>query len=118
MLVGPVALVAVKVIENVPACVGVPDSVPVPEPAVDAKVTPVGRTPVWVIVGVGPPVVVMVKVPAVATVKLAELALVTIGGAIFTGVKVVVADAGLVPVTLVAVTEQVYGVLTVRPVMA
>ena len=111
-------MVAVNVIGNVPACVGVPASVPVPEPAVDAKLTPVGKAPVCVIVGVGPPVVVMVNVPAAATVKLAELALVMTGGAIFTGVKVVPAEGTLVPVTLVAVTVQVYGVPTVRPVMA
>ena len=67
-------LVAVIVSGNVPACVGVPANVAVPEPAVDVNVTPVGRTPLWVIVGVGPPVVVTVKVPAAATVKLADAA--------------------------------------------
>ena len=110
-------MVAVRVMLKTPACDGVPESVPVPVPAPPANETPVGSPPVWVIVGVGPPVAVILKVPATPTVKVVDVAVVIAGGAMFTGVKVVVPDAPLDPATLVATVEQVYGVPVVRPVM-
>ena len=55
---GPKPLDAVKVIGKVPVTVGVPESTP-PE-----KVTPAGRVPDSVMVGVGVPVAVGVNEPA------------------------------------------------------
>ena len=62
----PTPLVAVKVIDDVPAVVGVPDSTP------PAKVTPAGSVPLSVTTGVGLPVATGVKVPAVPTTKVVE----------------------------------------------
>jgi len=46
------------------------------------KVTPAGKVPVLLIDGIGLPVAVTVKVPAVPTVKVAVPALVIAGGAV------------------------------------
>jgi hypothetical protein len=69
----PMPLFAWKVIGNVPDWVGVPDKV-LPE-----KLTPVGRVPTSVIVGVGKPVAVTVKVFEVPVAKVVLLALVMAG---------------------------------------
>ena len=69
---------ALKVIGNVPALVGVPPRSPPPE-ALAVNVTPAGRLPVSVTVGVGVPVVVTLKEPAVPTVNVALFALVKTG---------------------------------------
>src|ERR1035441_2486840 len=53
-------LVAVKTIGNVPATLGVPESVPVPFP-LSTNVTPAGNPPAFAMLGVGKPVVVTVK---------------------------------------------------------
>ena len=66
-------MLAVKVIGKVPVTVGVPVS----EPAV--KVTPVGRGPVSPKVGVGVPVAVTVKVPAMPSLKVVASAEVIVG---------------------------------------
>ena len=102
-------MVAVIVNEKAPACVGVPEIVPVPVPAPpDTKFTPIGNVPVCEIVGVGPPVDVILNVPAMPTVNVALLALLTTGGAIFTGVNDVGADAALlIAAAFVAITVQV-----------
>jgi hypothetical protein len=91
------------VIGNVPAAVGVPESVP-PE----LRVTPAGRLPaVTAKVGAGKPVAVTVKVPGVLNVKVVLLALVITGGVgAGDGVTFTAADAALEPVALVATTEQ------------
>ena len=61
---------------------GVPASVAVPF-QLSVKVTPIGKAPaVWVIVGIGYPVVVTVKVPAAPTVKVVAFALVIAGAAL------------------------------------
>ena len=60
-----------------------PCSVAIPCPRI-AKVTPDGKAPVSLIDGVGLPVVVTVKAPAVPTVKAAVLALVIAGGSAVT----------------------------------
>ena len=59
---------------------GVPLSVEVPLP-LSTKVTPAGRVPVLVKLGIGPPVVVTVKVPSVPTTNEVLLALVIAGAA-------------------------------------
>ena len=69
----PTPLVAVKVIGKVPPAVAVPDRTPL------AKVTPPGSVPDSVTVGVGLPVAVTVKVPAVPSVKVVWLAEVMAG---------------------------------------
>src|SRR5581483_9429364 len=94
----PNALVARKVRRNAPLLVtgGVPDSTPV----LALKVTPGGRVPVIDSVGLGVPVAVTVKVPALPAVKVVVLALV-MAGAWFT-VRVKLCDAG-VPMPLLAI---------------
>jgi len=89
-------LLAVKEIAKLPDCVGVPDKTP-PE-----KVTPVGRVPASVIVGVGEPVAVTVNVPAVPTTKVVLFALVMAGAWLTVSVKLCVA---LLPTPLLAVKE-------------
>lgn len=115
----PCELVAVKVIGNVPAVVGVPVSVPTPEFIADVKTTPVGNVPACVIFGVGPPDVVMLNVGiAVATVIAGTMLLdVNAGGAMFTGVTMTVADAALLPWALVATTEHEYVFPLVSPLI-
>ena len=105
--------VAVKVRLNVPAWVGVPDKVAVPEFAPpEVNTTPVGRVPAASeIVGVGTPEAPMLKVvPATFTVNPPKLVGVVKDGG--TGASDGVnaplgADATLVPPALVAVTVQV-----------
>ncbi len=58
---------------------GVPESVPVPLP-LSVKVTPLGSVPLRAMLGVGSPVVVTLKLPAVPTTKVVLLALVMAGG--------------------------------------
>lgn len=112
----PCELVAVNVTVYDPAVVGVPVSVAVPEPIVEANVTP-GTEPDAVIVGVGPPLVVTLNVAiAVATVNVGTMLLdVNAGEAMLTGVTFTVADAALLPAALVATTEHTYSVPLVRP---
>jgi hypothetical protein len=102
-------LLAVIVREYVPPLpdAGVPLSVAVPFPLF-TNVTPLGRVPVSVTDGVGAPVVVTVKLPAVPTVNVVLLALVIAGaaGAAFT-VKVKVWLAEL-PTPLLAVIVREY----------
>src|SRR6202035_5642122 len=71
----PTPWVAVKLIGKVPLTVGVPARTPVP----GVKVTPAGRAPDSARVGVGDPVAVTVKDPAVPWVKVAWLAEVMVG---------------------------------------
>ena len=78
-------MLAVKEIAKLPDCVGVPDKTP-PE-----NVTPVGRVPASVIVGVGEPVAVTVNVPAVPTTKVVLFALVMAGAWLTVSVKLCVA---------------------------
>ena len=77
-------LVAVKVSPNVdpPPVVGVPLSTPVPafDPVPGVNVTPAGRAPLPLKVGVGVPDVVTVKVPGWPTTNVALFALVMTGG--------------------------------------
>ena len=65
---------------------GVPAIVAVPLP-LSVKVTPAGSAPVRVMVGVGPPVVVTEKVPALPTTNVVEAALVMAGAAFTFNVK-------------------------------
>jgi hypothetical protein len=76
----PTPLLAVMVREYVPPlpAAGVPLNVAVPFPLF-TNVTPLGSAPVSVSVGVGDPVVVTVKLPAVPTVNVVLLALVIAG---------------------------------------
>ena len=70
----PTPLCAVNKIGKVPVAVGVPLNTPV---AV-LNVTPAGRAPDSLRVGVGEPVALTVKVPGNPAVNVAELALVTV----------------------------------------
>jgi hypothetical protein len=63
---------------NVPDAVGVPLSVPVPLPLL-RNVTPAGKAPLSVMLGVGNPLVVTLNVPATPTWKVAAFALVNAG---------------------------------------
>ena len=63
---------------EVPAAVAVPARTPPPD-VLGVKVTPLGRVPLSVTVGVGVPVVVTVNEPAVPTVNVALFALVNVG---------------------------------------
>src|SRR5271166_6919571 len=78
-------LAAVKVREYVPPvpAAGVPLSTPVAA----SNVTPLGKAPVSLSVGVGVPVVVTVKLPAVPTVKVVLVALVIAGAWLTVRVK-------------------------------
>ena len=77
---GETPLLAVIVSEYVPPvpAAGVPPSVAVPFPLF-VKVTPLGRVPDSLSAGVGDPVVVTVKLPAVPTVNVVLFALVIAG---------------------------------------
>jgi hypothetical protein len=70
--------VAVKVICDVPEVAAVPARTPPPDEFA-VKLTPLGRLPLSVTVGVGVPVVVTVNEPAVPTVNVALFALVNTG---------------------------------------
>src|SRR5260370_4241883 len=69
---------AVNVMANVPDAVGVPLSVPVPLPLL-RNVTPAGKAPFSVMLGVGNPLVVTLNVPAAPTWKVTAFALVNAG---------------------------------------
>src|SRR5258708_23484027 len=69
---------AVNVMTNVPDAVGVPLSVPLPLPLL-RNVTPAGKVPLSVMLGVGDPLVVTLNVPAAPTWKVATFALVNAG---------------------------------------
>ena len=101
-------MLAVKVRGYVPAVpdAGVPLSVAVPFPLF-VKVTPLGSAPDSVRDGVGDPVVVTVKLPAVPTVNVVLLALVIVGEvcvALTVSVKIWLAG---VPTPLLAVIVRV-----------
>ena len=101
-------MLAVKVRGYVPAVpdAGVPLSVAVPFPLF-VKVTPLGSAPDSVRDGVGDPVVVTVKLPAVPTVNVVLLALVIVGAvraALTVSVKLWLAG---VPTPLLAVIVRV-----------
>src|SRR5258707_11892208 len=66
------------VMTNVPVAVGVPLSVPVPLPLL-RNVTPAGKAPLSVMLGVGDPLVFTVNVPAAPTWNEVEFALVIAG---------------------------------------
>jgi len=85
----------------VPPDAGVPLSVAVPFPLF-TNVTPLGNAPVSVSDGVGDPVVVTVKLPAVPTVNVVVLALVITGACVLFTVRVKPWLAGL-PTPLLAV---------------
>ena len=72
---------------------GVPDSQATPS-VLSSKVTPAGKVPVSLIFGVGLPVAVTMKLPAVPAVKAAALALVITGarGTVAAAVTVKVKD--------------------------
>jgi hypothetical protein len=78
----PTPLLAVKVSGYVPLVpeAGVPLSVPVPFP-LSLNVTPLGSAPVSLSEGVGVPVAVTVKLPAMPTVNVVLFALVIAGAA-------------------------------------
>src|SRR5712692_9055074 len=90
---------------NVPDAVGVPLSVPVPLPLL-RNVTPAGKGPLSVMLGVGDPLVVTVSVPAAPTWKVATFALVIVGGWPTVSVKLCVAF-GLTPFCAVNVMANV-----------
>src|SRR5215472_12572307 len=104
----PTPLLAVIVREYVPALpdAGVPLSVAVPFPLF-TNVTPLGSVPVFVSDGVGVPVVVTVKLPAVPTVNVVLLALVMLGAIPALTVRVKLWLAG-VPTPLLAVIVREY----------
>jgi hypothetical protein len=99
-------LLAVSVSVYIPPLpdAGVPLSVAVPFPLF-TNVTPLGSVPVSVNVGVGDPVVVTVKLPAVPTVKVVLFPLVIAGAWFTVNVKVCVAA---LPTPLLAVSVSVY----------
>ncbi len=101
----PTPLWAVKVIGKVPVTVGVPESTPVAA----AKCTPVGSAPDLESVGVGVPVAVTVKDPAVPVQKVAALPEVIAGAcpALIGVTAEEAAEAAPVPLPLVAVTVKV-----------
>lgn len=85
---------------------GVPEIVAVPLP-LSLKVTPLGRVPVSVRLGVGEPVVVTVKLPALPVVKVVLAALV-MAGAVPVEATVSVKLCVTVPAELVAVMVMEY----------
>src|SRR5260370_32314520 len=88
---------------NVPVAVGVPLSVPVPLP-LSRNVTPAGKAPLSVILGVGDPVAVTLNVPAAPAWNVAAFALVIVVGCTTVSVTLCFAFAvtPLCPVTLMA----------------
>src|SRR6266436_1111818 len=96
---------AVNVMANVPDAVGVPLSVPVPLP-LSRNVTPLGKAPLSVMLGVGDPVVVTVNVPAAPAWNVTAFALVIVGGWPTVSVKFCVAF-GLTPFCAVNVMANV-----------
>jgi hypothetical protein len=75
---GDTPFCAVNVTLNVPVAVGIPLSVPVPSP-LSVNVTPDGKAPDSVMLGVGLPIVITVNELCVPTVKFALLLLVMAG---------------------------------------
>src|SRR5882762_7810079 len=90
---------------NVPGAVGVPLSVPVPLPLL-RNVTPAGKAPLSVMLGVGDPLVFTVNVPAAPTWNVAAFALVITGGWPTVSVKFCVA-LGVTPFCAVNVMANV-----------
>src|SRR5260370_5970843 len=90
---------------NVPDAVGVPLSVPVPLPLL-RNVTPAGKVPLSVMLGVGDPLVVTLNVPAAPTWNVTAGALVIVGGWPTVRVKLCVAF-GLRPSCAVNVKANV-----------
>src|SRR5229473_3384164 len=90
---------------NVPDAVGVPLSVPVPLPLL-RNVTPAGKVPLSVLLGVGDPLVVTLNVPAAPTWNVTAFALVNAGALFTVSVKLCVAF-GLTPFCAVNVMTKV-----------
>src|SRR5260370_409284 len=90
---------------NVPDAVGVPLSVPVPLPLL-RNVTPAGKVPLSVMLGVGDPLVVTLNVPAAPTWNVTAVALVIVGGWPTVSVKLCVAF-GVTPFCAVNVMANV-----------
>src|SRR5258707_2805417 len=90
---------------NVPDAVGVPLSVPVPLP-LSRNVTPAGKAPLSVILGVGDPVAVTLNVPAAPTWNEADLKL-TLPEACYTVSANVFVAFGLTPFCAVNVMTNV-----------
>src|SRR5260370_110363 len=90
---------------NVPDAVGVPLSVPVPLP-LSRNVTPAGKVPLSVMLGVGDPLVVTLNVPAAPTWNVTAFALVNAGALFTVSVKLCVAF-GLTPFCAVNVMANV-----------
>src|SRR5713101_6458203 len=100
-----------------PDAVGALFSVPVPLPLL-RNVTPAGKAPLSVMLGVGDPLVVTVNVPAAPTWKVAAVALVIVGGWPTVSVKLCVAF-GLTPfcaVNVMANVPDAVGVPLIVPV--
>ena len=90
--------------------------VPASKPVAGVNITPVGRVPVSESNGAGVPLAVTANVPGAVTVKLMLPALVMIGAVgVDTGVTIAVPEGGPMPITLMALTKQVYGVSLTRP---
>jgi len=96
-------LVAVIVSVLVPVAVGVPEMSAVPF-EFGVNVRPAGRVPVWVIVGVGEPVVMIPTAPFWPSVKNPLLPLVMVGGVAALTV-IVRARVAVLPETFVAEIE-------------
>src|SRR5258708_5501831 len=96
---------AVNVMANVPVTVGVPLSVPVPLP-LSRNVTPAGKAPLSVMLGVGDPLVFTVNVPAAPAWNVTAFVLVIVGGWPTVSVKLCVAF-GLTPFCAVNVMANV-----------
>src|SRR5258708_23610985 len=90
---------------NVPVAVAVPLSVPVPLPLL-RNVTPAGKAPLSVMLGVGDPLVVTVNVPAAPTWNVTAFALVN-AGALFTVSGKFCGAFGLTPFCAVNVMANV-----------
>ncbi len=94
---------------------GVPARVAVPSP-LSVKVTPLGSAPVSVIAGVGLPLVVTVKLPALPAVKVVPSAEVMVG-AVPSEIGLFDAFAdGPVPTLVIAATDTLYWTPLVSPV--
>src|SRR5258708_30531375 len=90
---------------NVPDAVGVPLSVPVPLPLL-RNVTPAGKVPLSVMLGVGDPLVLTLNVPAAPTWNVTAFALVIVGGWPTVSVKLCV-TFGLTPFSPVNIIANV-----------
>lgn len=115
----PAALVAVNVMGNVPAVVGVPVNAP------PVNVTPEGRAPDSVIVGVGLPVAEGVNVLLAPVVKVTLAGLVNTGALLRLRVKVAVIGASVgtvvapqVPSASTAIVETLFRLITYEALVA